>query len=152
MEYSRLSRFPRGKFSRWITELEEYNYTVKYVPGVKNVKADPLSRNKSAEASQPESDLENKIYATRSKMQALSEKRTFIDQLKNEQDSDPVISVVKRAIEQGAPIVQGRLKRVQKQLRVESGLLVKSNRPVVPATFRDFVLAEIHNDNHFGVD
>ena len=28
---------PRGKFSRWILELEEFDYIVKYVPGVENV-------------------------------------------------------------------------------------------------------------------
>ena len=29
----------RGKFARWILELEEYDYVIRYIPGTKNVKA-----------------------------------------------------------------------------------------------------------------
>ena len=36
----------RGKFGRWVLELEESDSTVKYVPGIKNVKADALSRSR----------------------------------------------------------------------------------------------------------
>ena len=35
---------PRGKFVRWITELEEYDYSIYYVPGKENYKAEALSR------------------------------------------------------------------------------------------------------------
>ena len=41
--YLQAQKDPRGKFRRWITELEEYDYTVKYVQGVDNIKADPFS-------------------------------------------------------------------------------------------------------------
>ena len=54
---------PRGKFSRWILELEEFDYIVKYVPGVENVKADAFSRNEGASKDQPESRFEEKIYS-----------------------------------------------------------------------------------------
>ena len=60
--YLRNQKDPHGKFSWWITELEEYNYTIKYVPGVENVKADPFSRNRAADPAQPESQLESKTY------------------------------------------------------------------------------------------
>ena len=150
--HMRSQKDPRGKFSRWITELEEYNYTVNYVPGSKNVKADPLSRNKGAGPTQPASELEEKIYSVRQSLSTLVAKKKFRDQLKNEQDIDPVISIVKRAVEGGEKISQGRLKRVQKQLRVEDGVLLKSGRPVVPASIRRVVLNEIHDSHHFGVD
>ena len=43
-----------------MTELEEFDYTVKYIPGVENVKADPFSRNRVANSLQPPSQLESK--------------------------------------------------------------------------------------------
>ena len=72
--------------------------------------------------------------------------------MKFEQNADPVISVAKRAIETGEKITKGRLKRIQKQLRVEDGLLKKSSRLVVPASLRTYNLGEVHNPNHFGGD
>ena len=150
--YLRNQKDPRGKFARWITELEEFDYEVKYVPGSKNVKADPLSRNLAAEQLQPESMLDEKIYAIRSTISLLSSETSFLDQVRAEQDSDPVVSVVKTSVREGQPVAQGRLKRVQKQLRVENGILRKSGRLVIPASLRRFVLGEIHDVHHFGVD
>ena len=40
--YLRLQKDPRGKFARWIIELEEYNYTINYIPCIKTTKADRL--------------------------------------------------------------------------------------------------------------
>ena len=31
----RQKKDPRGKFANWLTELEEYDYTVKYLPGIR---------------------------------------------------------------------------------------------------------------------
>ena len=142
--YLRTQKDPRGKFGRWIMELEEYEYVVKYVPGPKNVKADALSRNRSANKDQPPSNFEEKIYAV--------DDQSFLEQLRDEQSKDDVISVAMRCIESDRRIEKGRLKRVQNQLRIENGVLRKSGRPVVPASLRHFVVSELHNTGHFGVD
>ena len=142
--YLRSQKDPRGKFGRWIMELEEYDYEVKYIPGPKNVKADALSRNRSANDEQPPSQFDDKIYAV--------DRRDFVDELRDEQSKDDVIATAIRCINDNKPIEKGRLKRVQKQLRVENGLLKKSGRPVVPAALRHFVVAELHNTSHFGVE
>ena len=42
--YLRNSKDPRGKFARWIAELEEFEYNIEYIPGSCNLKADSLSR------------------------------------------------------------------------------------------------------------
>ena len=142
----RTQKDPRGKFSRWILELEEFNYVVKYVPGVENVKADALSRNKAANASQPSSRFEDMIYSV------LEDRARFQEQLRTEQESDLVIRTAVKSVSNGVKITEGRLKRVQSQLRVEDGLLTKSGRPVVPATLRKLVTSQIHDIGHWGVD
>ena len=144
--YLRSQKDPRGKFSRWILELEEYNYVVKYVPGVKNVKADALSRNEGASADQPQSRFEDRIYA------ALDDRDRFLEQLLHEQDLDPVIRSAKNCVLSGVKITEGRLKRVQSQLRVEDGILSKSGRPVIPAPLRRFVTSHLHDTGHYGID
>ncbi len=142
--YLREQKDPRGKFGRWIMEMEEYDYEIRYVPGRENVKADALSRNRSANENQPPSEFEEKIYSI--------DNSTFMDQVKEEQSKDDVIAATKRCIAENKLIDQGRLKRVQKQLRVEDGILKKSGRPVIPATLRNYIVSEIHNTGHFGVE
>ena len=144
--YLRSQKDPRGKFSRWILELEEFNYVVKYVRGTENVKADALSRNSGASAVQPSSRFEEKIYAV------LDDQHNFRQQLKTEQDADPVISSARDVIANGGRIAAGRLKRVQSQLRVVDGVLTKSGRPVVPASLRNFVTSHLHGVSHGGPD
>ena len=143
--YLRKQKDPRGKFGRWITELEEFDYTVKYVPGVKNVKADPFSRNRAADTVQPDSQFDCKIYA-------MVDNHTFVEQLRMEQNLDRVISKAKQILLQGGVIEMGRLKRVQKQMRIENDLLTKSGRPILPASLRKFIVHEFHSIGHFGSD
>ena len=127
-------------------ELEEYSYRVNYIPGVENVRADPLSRNKGASATQPSENFEEKIYSI------FVNNDTFKEQLKTEQDNDPLIKIVKTCVREGTRVTQGRLKRVQKQLRIEEEILTKSGRPVVPASLRKYVVDTVHSVGHFGVD
>ena len=72
-------------------ELEEYHYTVKYVPVVKNIKADPFSRNHATNTVQPDSQFDSKIYA-------IVGDHIFLEQLHMEQNSDPVISEAKQIV------------------------------------------------------
>ena len=134
---------PRGKFARWISELEEYNYTVEYIPGAANVKADAFSRNAGAELNQPPCFLDDHIYTIQA---------DFLEQLRAEQDSDPVIGPAKQCVAVGGQIIQGRLKRVRKQLRIENDVLTKAGRPVVPPSLRKSVVSDMHESTHPGVD
>ena len=144
--YLRKQNDPRGKIGRWILEVEEYNYTVKYVPGTKNVKADALSRNKAADVQQPPSFFEEKIYSI------FEESEHFNEQLLQGQNADPIIRKAMDLVVNNKRILEGRLKRVQNQLRVENNILTKSGRPVVPPPLRNFVTSHIHGTGHFGTD
>ena len=140
--YLRLQKDPRGKFARWIIEVEEFNYTIKYIPGIKNTKADTLSRNKAAKpTTQPLSDLKEKIYSV-----SISD-TNFMQQLQEEQTKDPIVSTSSNEV-----ITNGRLKRVQRNLRIENNILTKSGRPIIPAHLRNYVLSKIHNEAHFSTD
>ena len=143
--YMRTQKDPRGKFARWILELEEYEYTVKYVKGVDNVKADAMSRNPSASLRQPPSQLEEKIYS-------VMDDGRLRAQIKAEQVNDLVINCAKDCVEKGVALGNGRLKRVQKQLRIENGILTKSGRAIIPVSMRPHVLEKVHGVAHFGVD
>ena len=55
---------PRGKIGQWGSELEEYDYTIYYIRGKENVKADALSRYTNASPDQQYSNFEEKAYAS----------------------------------------------------------------------------------------
>ena len=80
----------------------------------------------------------------------VDDRRRFREQLLSEQNNDPVIRSATECVVNGVHINEGRLKRVQSQLRVEDGILTKSGRPVVPASLRKFVTSHIHDTGHWG--
>lgn len=69
----------------WISELDEYDYSIEYIPGSENVKADALSRNSWALDDQPSSKLEHKICAL------FVNNDNFLAQLQEEQFKDLLI-------------------------------------------------------------
>ena len=76
----------------------------------------------------------------------------FVEQLRQEQDTDPVINKTKQLITYGENIVSGRFKRVQNQLRIVNNILTKSGRPVVPPSLKNFIVSEVHCAAHFGTE
>ena len=76
-------RDPRGRFGRWTSELEEFNYSIQYITGRNKVKAEALSRNTAVCHSQPSSEFENCIYAM------FVNNENFLPQLKEEQKRTP---------------------------------------------------------------
>ena len=137
---------PRGKIGRWVSELEEYDYTIRYIRGKENVKADALSRFTNASSDQPHSHFEEKVYAL------FIDNKDFPSQLKEEQQKDSTIVACMKQLSTGTNVLHGRLKWVQKQLRIQEGLLTKSGRPVIPPSLRKLVVAEYHNMAHLGID
>ena len=81
----RAKKDPKGKLGRWVSELEEYNYRIEYVPGKCNGKADALSRNNNASEFKSVEEFDEKIYVIKS-----IESDNFLRQLAEEQGSDLV--------------------------------------------------------------
>ena len=136
---------PRGKIGRWVSELEEYDYTIRYIRGKDNVKAGALSRNTNASPDQTHCQCEEKAYAL------FTDSKNFTPQLKEEQQRDPAISSCTKQLSTGTNVLHGHLKRVQKQLRMQEGILTKSGRPVIPPSLRKLIVTEYHNISHFGI-
>ena len=145
--YLKTKKDPKDLLARWITELEGYNFSVKYVPGKSNQKADALSRNENCRLNKiPEDRLDEMIYAIS------TSHPNFSEQLRTEQNSDVITKYTKSCVEQNIKIEEGQLRRVSKQLRVEKGILTKNGRPVVPPSMRKFVVEEIHKIGHYGAE
>lgn len=117
---------PHRKFWSWISELEEFKYSIQYITGTNNIKGDALSRNTAACHIQPSPKFEGNIYAI------FVNDDHFINQLKEEQTKDPYICCTKDAIHVSNKVTAGRLKRVQPQLQIIDGLWGKFGRPVLP--------------------
>lgn len=142
----RKTKDPRGKFQRWLTELEELTFDIEYKPGKLNVVPDALSRVINPAEHEPVDDLDDKLY------NILIEGENFMSQLKEEQMKDEVIADAKLKTETSRKIDRGRYRHVQKQLRVENDLLTKSGRIIVPPSLRSYVTENFHGDGHFGTE
>ena len=105
-----------------------------------------MSRNRAASDQQLASPFEEKIYT-------LNDETNFNKQLFQEQNADPIIiSIAIDQVANNQRILAGRLKRVQKQLRIENNVLTKSGRPVIPPSMRKFITCQIHGTGHLGTD
>jgi len=103
-------------------------------------------RNQAANGQLLKSSFEDKVYAT------VIGNSAFVEKLKHDQGTEPMISATMKLIQNGEDIFEGRLKHVRYQLRMEDDLLTKSDRPLVPASMRKFVVGKIHNTNHLDTD
>ena len=117
---------------------------MEYKPGKQNTVPDALSRIVNPTEHEPIDDLDEKIY------NVFTEGENFKDQLREEQRNDAVIADAKDKVESGVKIDKGRFRHVQKQLRVEDGILMKSGRQVVPPNLRRFITEQLHDAAHSG--
>ena len=76
--------------------------------------------------------------------------KNICKKLKHEQGGDPVIRDATEKLLRGVKLESGRLRHVQKRLRVENDILTKYGRLVIPKTLRSFIIQELHKSIHPG--
>ena len=136
--YLRNTKNPKGKIARWLTELEDYQYSIEYIPGKSNQKADALSRNRDALLYPENIEFENKVYKI--------EISDFYEKIKEEQKKDFAISYALKQIADEGLAKKGCFKKIKNQLRVQDDLLTKSGRVIIPRTLRKY-LTQIYHDS-----
>ena len=103
-------------------------------------------RTEAASLNQPPSELDDRMYSI------FTTNKLFHTQLQQEQLLDSFIKNALQHTHNNSQIANGRLKRIQKHLCIENGVLAKSGCPVVPPSLRQFVVSEYHNVAHFATD
>ena len=100
--------------------------------------ADALSRNPFAKEIpiDGDADWEDKVFFV-----DLANDKSF---KRDSQNTDPLSKRVKHAAQSNTVVKDIRYKRVRKQLRIESGILMKSGRWVIPPSLRKFVIEKMH--------
>ncbi len=146
LQWLRNQRDPRGKFSRWIMELEQYNYSFEYKPGKENEGPDAFSRIEVGRAKTDDYDsLDDMIFTVK-----IASMNDWKELLRLEQQKDPSINIAREQLEQNNNISLGRFKKY-KQLCLQDGLVTKSGRIIVPASLRYQVTKDFHNLHHWGM-
>ena len=119
LQWLRSQKDPRHTYARWILELEELAYEIKYRPGRDNVAANYLSRNRNIsydnEVNQ-EQPFEKYLYVIR-----------LSDQLKSQildgQRVDPVVREVVENVIMNKEVTKGQFRKVSDRLHVVNGTL-----------------------------
>jgi hypothetical protein len=152
LQWLRKQKDPRGKFSRWILELEQYDYQFKHKPGRDNAGPDALSR---IETSKDNSDLEgedvfeNHIYKV--EMVNVADVDEWKELLRREQSRDSTIEVAKQQLTNIEQIKRGRFKRFG-QMFLQDDLVVKSGRILVPNSLKYQITRDFHEQDHWGTE
>ena len=121
----RKQRDPRGKFTRWILELESINYSIEYIKGTENASAGYLSREKSetdSEVNDEHQCFERHIYV---------ESSSLHEELAKAQRDDFAISSAKSQLEMMQKIDQGPF-RSHSGMKILGALLYRGRKVIVP--------------------
>ena len=143
----RRQKDPRGKFSRWIQELEGFNYNIEHVRGVDNAPADFLSRTECSvdyEINDTNEFFERHVYLTNLQGDDRVEMR-------QRQVDDPITSSAISQLEASRKIIHGQFKN-QLSMALRDGLLCRGRKIVVPHSLKQEVINRIHREGHPGVD
>ena len=152
----RKQKDPRGKYGRWILELEPLNYVVKYRRGADNLAADHLSRSPTSVDDVVNDDLEffeGNIYSV-SNERSLEDYSGRIleisERIIGAQRRDKMTADAMMQLQRQGVVRSGQLKKFS-GLKIREGILYRRNRIVIPTSLREEVLEMVHRAYHGGV-
>ncbi len=152
LQWLRKQKDPRGKFARWIHELEQYNYAFQHKPGKDIAGPDALSRIETSKEPTDEEEgeyFENHIY--RVDIQDVEGPEGWKNLLREEQTHDSTIETARQQLLSENNIMQGRFKNFG-QMFLQDGLVVKSGRILVPDSLKYQITRDFHETDHWGAD
>ena len=149
LQWMRKQPDPRGKFSRWILELEAINYEVIFRKGSENAAADFLSRSKgdTEHAMNDEEFLERHIYIM---TETESKPGMSFEWVRMTQRKDTEVADALSQLATGDEVVKGKFANV-KGLHVNNGGLWKGSRLVVPKEICNDIISIVHGNTHAGI-
>ena len=149
MKWLREQKDPKGKFGRWLLELEEFNYEIVSRNGLEHVVPDCLSRStfteRDAEIMNDEQFFENRIFAVN-----CESNEVWLSRVHDMQLDDPAIRLARQQLHTNNEIREGRYKRF-KLMHVDKGILMRGRQVVVPNNLRYEITKECHESTgHLG--
>ena len=142
----RKQKDPRGKYTRWILELESINYSIEFVKGTENESADYLSREKSEvdrDVNDEENHFERYVYSL--------EGRSLREEMATAQREDNTLALAMNQLEETGRVDKGPVK-TQAGLKIVEGILYRGRKIVVPHSMKERIVGLVHNEGHFGSD
>ena len=159
-----------GRRGRWAVELSTYDFTVTYRKGSDNGNADAMSRRTGEGTG--EEEISTELHAAAMGDIEPLVKESTLQNMKLEQELDPILGKVKEWVAEGKYPPKKKLKKCNRELRflvrffdqmiiVDDILKIQLERDekttvatLLPRVYRDTVMTMLHNDRtagHLGV-
>ena len=139
-----------ARIQRWALTLSNYEYKMEYMPGAIISHADCNSRLPLPDAPSHVPFPQEVVLA----LSTVDKTRINSDQIEKWTSADPVLSQVRRFVEQGwsnqTPPEFDCYRHRKDELSVQQGVLFWGARVIIPPKGRDALLRELH-DTHSGM-
>ena len=146
LQWLKQQRDPKHTYARWLMELQELPFKIRYRPGKDNHVADYLSRRPRMTYDEQVNDDEN----FEDRIFAMSGADNLYQRITEGQAHDEVILKALKEIAREGRVVSGQLKNISNRLRATNGMLYFMGRIVVPTALRQDTLRLVHAQHHLG--
>ena len=150
-----LSQAP-PRLQRMMLQIQPYDLEVHYIRGKDIPVADALSRLHTSEESD---DFQNEIeFHVNSFVKHIPVSDTKMEQIRKENQRDPVMQTLIKVIQEGWPVVRKSCPRpvipywnFREELAVVDGIILKADRIVIPLAIQPNILQQLHA-SHMGME